>query len=113
MADPPPAPPPVLTCDGDAVPASDARALSRRLHRAGFAALPLAWVLNAWLFRGATDPVVAANVAASRVAAAVSIAALAAWAAAFSLGGPRLVGAALYDKLNMGGLDLEAWGLSF
>ena len=110
MADPAP----VLTCDGDAVPAADARALSRRLHRAGFAALPLAWVLNVWLFRGATDPVVAANAAASKTAAIIAGAALAAWAAAFTVGGPRLVGAALYDKLNMGGLDLEeAWGLSF
>ena len=109
------APPPavVTTCDGDAVPLAAARALARRLHVAGFALLPWAWAVNAWLFRGATDPVVAAHARASARLAAVAGAALAAWAVAFSVGGPRVVGSALYDKLNVGGLDLEAWGLSF
>ena len=141
MADPAP----VLTCDGDAVPLEEARALSRKheclflvfggwgraaekttlltpplpplslptLYLAGFALLPWAWVLNAWLFRDATDAVVASNVASSRRGAAAAGVALAAWAAAFSLGGPRVVGASLYDKLNLAGVDLASWGLNF
>lgn len=117
MADAAPAPddlaPSVLTCDGDAVPLAEARALSRRLHLAGFALLPLAWAVNAWLFRGATDAVVAANAAASRRAAAAAAVVVGAWAVAFSVGGPRVVGAALYDRLNLAGVDLASWGLNF
>lgn len=113
MADAPTPTTTVLTCDGDAVPLAEARALSRKLHVAGYFLLPLAWALNAWLFRGATDAVVAANVAASRRGAIAAAVALAAWAVAFSVGGPRVVGAAVYDKLNLAGVDLASWGLNF
>lgn len=102
------------------------------LFLAGFAMLPWAWALNAWLFypvafggssssssehhrnnAGSSDPVVRRNVRRSAAGAAVAGVALLAWASAFTLGGPRAVGRATFDRLNLGDLDLDAWGLRF
>ena len=97
------------------------------LFLAGFAMLPWAWALNAWLFypvafggggssehqNSFADPVVRRNARRSAAGAAVAGAALLAWAAAFSLGGPRAVGRATFERLNLGDLDLDAWGLRF
>lgn len=116
----PGAPPPsddspvcVRTCDGDAMPVAAARALAGRLWAAGFAGLPATWAVNAWLFRDATDPVVASRARASGRAAAVAAAVVAAWALAFSFGGPRLLGRATFQRLNVGGWDLDSMGLRF
>lgn len=56
--------PPVKTCDGDFMDASEAREISRKYYIAGFFALPWFWAVNVLLFlpdcfsnRG--DPVVA------------------------------------------------------
>ena len=49
----------------------------------------------------------------SAVGAALAAAVAVPWAAAFTLGGPRLVGQALYDRLNVAGWDLAAYGLQF
>jgi presenilin enhancer 2 len=120
---PPPSPPapPVPTVDGDALDAPAARALARNLFRAGWCALPVLWLLNAWLFwpvvtkgaGGGGDPVVARYARRSAVGVAVAAAVVLPWAAAFTLGGPRLVGQALFDRLNVAGLDLDAYGLRF
>ena len=99
------------------------------LFLAGFAMLPWAWALNAWLFypvafgsssssehhqnNAGSDPVVRRNVRRSAAGAAVAGVALLAWASAFTLGGPRVVGRATFDRLNLGDLDLDAWGLRF
>jgi len=97
------------------------------LFLAGFALLPWAWALNAWLFYPVafgssenrsstgsfTDPIVRRNARRSAAGAAVAGAALLAWASAFSLGGPRAVGRATFERLNLGDLDLDAWGLRF
>ena len=106
-------PPCVPTCDGDAMPVAAARALARRLWLAGFAGLPASWAINAWLFRDATDPVVASTARASARAAVVAAALVVAWALAFSFGGPRLVGEAAFNRLNVGGWDLDSMGLRF
>jgi len=98
------------------------------LFLAGFALLPWAWALNAWIFYPVAfgssvsshsssspsiviDPVVRRNARASALLAAASGVALLSWAAAFSLGGPRVVGEETFDRLNLGDLDLEAYGL--
>jgi len=60
-----------------------------------------------------TDPIVRRNARRSAAGAAVAGAALLAWASAFSLGGPRAVGRATFERLNLGDLDLDAWGLRF
>lgn len=101
------------------------------LFLAGFAMLPWAWALNAWLFYPVAfgscsgsgnnqnsnssfiDPVVRRNARRSAAGAAVAGVALLAWASAFSLGGPRAVGKATFERLNLGDLDLDAWGLRF
>lgn len=49
----------------------------------------------------------------SAVGAALAGSIAAIWAAAFTLGGPRLVGQALFDRLNVSGWDLDAYGLRF
>jgi len=88
--------------------------------------LPWAWALNAWLFypvafgdlnssnpNSLIDPVVRRNARRSAAGAAVAGVALLAWASAFTLGGPRVVGRATFERLNLGDLDLDAWGLRF
>ena len=89
--------------------------------------LPWAWALNAWLFypvafgssehqnsgSSFADPVVRRNARRSAAGAAVAGVALLAWASAFTLGGPRAVGRATFERLNLGDLDLDAWGLRF
>ena len=119
------------TIDGEEVLLEEARRLSRNLFLAGFAMLPWAWALNAWLFYPVAfgsgsgsgnnqnsnssfiDPVVRRNARRSAAGAAVAGVALLAWASAFSLGGPRAVGKATFERLNLGDLDLDAWGLRF
>lgn len=108
------------------------------LFLAGFALLPWAWALNAWIFYPVAfgpsqtasdaadqsssspdadavvvvaDPVVRRNARASALLAAASGVALLSWAAAFSLGGARVVGRETFDRLNLGDLDLDAYGL--
>jgi hypothetical protein len=49
----------------------------------------------------------------SAVGAALAAAVALPWAAAFTLGGPRLVGQSLFDRWNVAGFDLDAWGLRF
>ena len=122
----------VHTVDGEALDADAARRLSRQLWRAGFAA-PALWLLNAVLFwpllkgQGGGgvgdgvgvgvgsdgDPVVRLYAKRSAIGTAVVAAIVLPWAAAFTLGGPRLVGRALFDRLNVAGLDLDAYGLRF
>ena len=54
---------PVVTCDGEAVPALEARRTARLAYLAGFACLPWFWACNIWLFfpdfwHGDRDPAV-------------------------------------------------------
>lgn len=49
----------------------------------------------------------------SALGAALAAAVALPWAAAFTLGGPRLVGQALFDKLNVATWDLDSYGLRF
>lgn len=49
----------------------------------------------------------------SAIGAALAAAIALPWAAAFTLGGPRVVGQATFDRLNVAGFDLDAWGLRF
>lgn len=119
---PPPSAPstrPVPTVDGDALDAASAQSLARNLFFAGWLGLPALWLLNAWLFwpvvkaGGTGHPTVALYARRSAVGCAVATTLLLPWAAAFTLGGPRLVSQALFDKLNVAGIDLDAYGLRF
>jgi len=49
----------------------------------------------------------------SAIGAALAAAIALPWAAAFTFGGPRVVGQAAFDRLNVAGIDLDAWGLRF
>jgi hypothetical protein len=55
--------PPVVTCDGEALPAERARRTARLYFYLGFAGLPWFWVCSCWLFApdfcgGGRDPIV-------------------------------------------------------
>ena len=49
----------------------------------------------------------------SAIGAALAAAIAIPWAATFTLGGPRIVGRALFDRLNVATWDLDAYGLRF
>lgn len=49
----------------------------------------------------------------SAIGAAIAASILLPWAAAFTLGGRRLIGSALFDRLNVNSWDLDGLGLRF